>query len=54
LRTFEPNGYKKPGRDLLSRRMVNRIFGHPASQLRERHEGSDFDAMKQNSVPAAG
>jgi GSH-dependent disulfide-bond oxidoreductase len=35
-------------------RMVNRIFGDPASQLRERHEGSDFDAMKQNSVPAAG
>jgi GSH-dependent disulfide-bond oxidoreductase len=24
-------------------RMVHRIFGDPASQLRERHEASDFD-----------
>jgi hypothetical protein len=23
--------------------MVHRIFGDPASQLRERHEASDFD-----------
>jgi GST-like protein len=25
-------------------RMVNRIVGDPASQLRERHEASDFDS----------
>jgi GST-like protein len=24
-------------------RMVNRVFGDPASQLHERHEASDFD-----------
>ena len=28
-------------------RMVNRIFGDPASQLRERHEMSDFDTRTQ-------
>ena len=32
------------GRPAVKRgRMVNRIFGDPASQLRERHEASDFD-----------
>jgi GST-like protein len=28
-------------------RMVNRIFGDPAGQLRERHEASDFDTKTQ-------
>jgi GST-like protein len=35
-------------------RMVNRIFGDPASQLRERHEASDFDTKTQNRPAAAG
>jgi GST-like protein len=35
-------------------RMVNRIFGDPASQLRERHEASDFDDKTQDKVTAAG
>jgi GSH-dependent disulfide-bond oxidoreductase len=35
-------------------RMVNRIFGEPASQLRERHEASDFDAKTENLAAAAG
>jgi GST-like protein len=35
-------------------RMVNRIFGDPASQLRERHEASDFDAKMQSGAAAAG
>jgi GST-like protein len=35
-------------------RMVNRIFGDPASQLRERHEASDFDTNPQNQAAAAG
>ena len=34
-------------------RMVNRINGDPASQLRERHEKSDFDAKTQDKVAAA-
>jgi GSH-dependent disulfide-bond oxidoreductase len=34
-------------------RMVNRTFGEPASQLRERHEASDFDTMTQDKVEAA-
>jgi len=34
--------------------MVNRIFGDPASQLRERHEASDFDTKTQDKVAAAG
>jgi GST-like protein len=33
--------------------MVNRIFGDPASQLRERHEASDFDTKTQDKVAAA-
>jgi GSH-dependent disulfide-bond oxidoreductase len=33
--------------------MVNRIYGDPASQLRERHEASDFDTMTQDKVAAA-
>jgi GSH-dependent disulfide-bond oxidoreductase len=35
-------------------RMVNRIFGDPASQLRERHEASDFDTKTQDKVAEAG
>ena len=35
-------------------RMVNRIFGDPASQLRERHEASDFDTKTQNQAAATG
>jgi GST-like protein len=34
--------------------MVNRIVGDPASQLRERHEASDFDTKTQDKVAAAG
>lgn len=29
-------------------RMVNRVNGDPASQLRERHDASDFDALPRN------
>ncbi len=35
-------------------RMVNRIFGDPVSQLRERHEASDFDTKDKNQAAAAG
>jgi GST-like protein len=31
-------------------RMVNRISGDPASQLRERHDASDFDTNTQDKV----
>ncbi|WP_419318128.1 glutathione-dependent disulfide-bond oxidoreductase [Caulobacter sp. ErkDOM-E] len=34
-------------------RMVNRVFGEPSSQLRERHEASDFDTKTQDKVEAA-
>jgi GST-like protein len=34
--------------------MVNRIVGDPASQLRERHDASDFDTKTQDKVAAAG
>jgi len=34
-------------------RMVNRVFGEPSSQLRERHEASDFDTRTQDKVEAA-
>ena len=33
-------------------RMVNRLQGEPASQLRERHEASDFDSKTQDKVGA--
>jgi GST-like protein len=33
-------------------RMVNRLQGEPASQLRERHEASDFDTKTQDKVGA--
>ena len=35
-------------------RMVNRITGEPASQLRERHDASDFDLRTQDKVEAQG
>ncbi|MFI4965346.1 MAG: glutathione-dependent disulfide-bond oxidoreductase [Caulobacterales bacterium] len=34
-------------------RMVNRVQGDPASQLRERHEASDFETKTQDKVEAA-
>ena len=34
-------------------RMVNRAQGDPASQLRERHDASDFDTKTQDKVEAA-
>ena len=32
-------------------RMVNRTFGEPSSQLRERHEASDFDTKTADKLP---
>ena len=34
-------------------RMVNRVFGDPASQLHERHDASDFDARTQDKLGAS-
>lgn len=34
-------------------RMVNRVMGEPASQLRERHDASDFDLRTQDKLEAA-
>ena len=34
-------------------RMVNRVTGDPASQLRERHDASDFDLKTQDKLEAA-
>ena len=34
-------------------RMVNRAFGEPSSQLRERHDASDFDTKTQDKLEAA-
>ena len=34
-------------------RMVNRVQGDPASQLRERHEASDFETKTQDKVEAS-
>jgi GSH-dependent disulfide-bond oxidoreductase len=34
-------------------RMVNRAMGDPASQLRERHDASDFETKTQDKVEAA-
>jgi len=31
-------------------RMVNRTFGDPASQLRERHDASDFETRTQDKL----
>jgi GST-like protein len=33
-------------------RMVNRVFGDPSEQLRERHEASDFDTKTQDELTA--
>jgi len=33
-------------------RMVNRAFGEPASQLRERHDAADFETKTQDKVAA--
>ncbi|MFN3852768.1 MAG: glutathione-dependent disulfide-bond oxidoreductase [Phreatobacter sp.] len=35
-------------------RMVNRVQGDPASQLRERHDASDFDTKTQDKLEASG
>jgi GST-like protein len=35
-------------------RMVNRAMGEPASQLRERHDASDFATRTQDKLDAAG
>jgi GSH-dependent disulfide-bond oxidoreductase len=35
-------------------RMVNRTFGEPSSQLRERHEASDFDTKTQDKLGTPG
>jgi len=35
-------------------RMVNRVMGEPASQLRERHDAADFETKTQDKLePAA-
>jgi GST-like protein len=34
-------------------RMVNRVFGDPASQLHERHDASDFDTRTQDKLAAS-
>ncbi|MBC7522363.1 MAG: glutathione-dependent disulfide-bond oxidoreductase [Sandarakinorhabdus sp.] len=34
-------------------RMVNRVFGDPASQLHERHDAGDFDTKTQDKIAAA-
>ena len=34
-------------------RMVNRVTGDPASQLRERHDASDFDTKTQDKIGGA-
>jgi GST-like protein len=33
--------------------MVNRVQGDPKSQLRERHDASDFDLRTQDKLEAA-
>ena len=35
-------------------RMVNRVFGDPASQLHERHEAADFETKTQDKLESAG
>lgn len=35
-------------------RMVNRAMGHPAGQLRERHDASDFELRTQDKLEAEG
>ena len=42
------------GRPAVKRgRMVNRSFGKPESQLRERHDASDFELRTQDKLEAA-
>jgi GSH-dependent disulfide-bond oxidoreductase len=42
-------------RDAVKRgRMVNRTFGDPVSQLRERHDASDFDTNREDMIIARG
>ncbi|MEY2927172.1 MAG: glutathione-dependent disulfide-bond oxidoreductase [Pseudomonadota bacterium] len=42
-------------RDAVKRgRMVNRPFGDPATQLKERHDASDFDTNREDMVQARG
>ena len=43
---------KRPG--VARGRMVNRTFGEPSSQLRERHDASDFETKTQDKVEKAG
>ena len=31
-------------------RMVNRVYGDPASQLHERHDASDFETRTQDKI----
>jgi GST-like protein len=38
---------------VLRGRMVNRPYGEPASQLRERHDASDFDLRTQDKLDAS-
>jgi GSH-dependent disulfide-bond oxidoreductase len=38
---------------VLRGRMVNRMVGEPAGQLRERHDASDFDTRTQDKIEAA-
>ena len=35
-------------------RMVNRVTGEPSSQLRERHDASDFDTRTRDKLPPDG
>jgi len=35
-------------------RMVNRVFGKPESQLRERHDASDFETRTQDKLESSG
>jgi GST-like protein len=35
-------------------RMVNRVFGDPATQLRERHDASDFETKTQDKLEVQG
>jgi GST-like protein len=34
-------------------RMVNRAFGEPSEQLRERHDASDFETKTQDKIAVA-
>ncbi len=43
------------GREAVKRgRMVNRTFGGPETQLRERHDAADFDVNREDRVIARG